>query len=64
MKRAAAVKPLQVPLIMHLANQERLTHMPLSNYQPTRIGHAAVDPADPLIAGELSEFELIYTAGL
>ncbi len=37
--------------------------MPLSTYLAAHIGSAVIDPVEPLTAGDLSEFELIFTAG-
>lgn len=37
--------------------------MPFSNYQPERMGSAAIEPASPQVAGELAEITLVYRAG-
>ncbi|MCK5737868.1 DUF3604 domain-containing protein, partial [bacterium] len=37
--------------------------MPFSNYQQNQIGSALFTPNSPVIAGEYTEFELIYSAG-
>lgn len=37
--------------------------MPHSTYQPERMGHATVEPTDPVEAGSYASFTVTYTAG-